>query len=170
MNWLKALPLQLALVLGTVGISFIGGCQFGQRQIDAKWKAERSAQSLAVDRQAHQAAETTHRQFQINQEISDELKKKQAALASSIPVVRDGRNGMFINSDSYHSPVPEVPRAAARVDDEAAYVVPDRAGSSLNQDCERLNSDAALTTWMVLEFQKWHVFQKNAWQQVRSDP
>jgi hypothetical protein len=109
--------------------------------------------------------DTNLRQDQINQEISNDFRKKQAALASIRPVLRDGRIGLRINADGDHSPVPEVPRVATRIVEGAAYAVPDRSESSLSQDCERLRMDALLTTWMVLEFQKWHDLQKSAWQQ-----
>lgn len=158
MSWLSSLPLQLALVFGTVGISFIGGCQFGQNRIEAKWMADRSAQAIDAAKQSQRVFDTNLRQDQINQEISHEFKEKQAALASSLPVVRDGRIGLRINTDGDHSPVPEVPGVASRIVEGAAHAVPD---SEVNGEvtCARLVSDSTETTLMLVAFQRWYMQQ-----------
>jgi hypothetical protein len=159
MNWLSSLPLQLVLVFGTVVISFIGGCQFGQNRIEARWVAERSAQAIDVARQSQRVVDTNLRQDQINQEISNEFRKKQAALASSLPVVRDGRIGLRINTDGDHSPVPEVARVASRVDEGAADAVPDPLIKEADKSCEKLALDAAETTLLLLAIQSWYTRQ-----------
>lgn len=156
MNWLSSLPLQLALVFGTVVISFIGGCQFGQNRIEAKWGAARSAQVIDAARQSQRVVDTHMRQDQINQEISNEFNKKQAALASSLPVVRDGHIGLLFQADRDHGPVPEVPSAAARVEAVAANYVFDTTESLNVLNCSQLFKDAQTTTLMLLELQRWH--------------
>lgn len=156
MNWLSSLPLQLVLVFGTVGISFIGGCQFGQNRIEAKWVAERSAQVIDAARQSQRVVEAHLRQDQINQEISNEFKKKQAALASSLPVVRDGSIGLRINADGDHSPVPEVPGATERVAPARSDSLPAYSGGAGAVSCGQLTKDAAQTTLMLVEVQRWY--------------
>ena len=156
MNWLSSLPLQLVLVFGTVGISFIGGCQFGQNRIEAKWVAEMSAKAIDAARQSQRVVDTNLRQNQINQEISNEFRKKQAALASSLPVVRDGRIGLRINADGDHSPVPEVSGVADRIEASASDALPTSQLKFQDINCQQLLKDAADTTLMLIEIQKWH--------------
>jgi hypothetical protein len=156
MSWLSSLPLQLVLVFGTVGISFIGGCQFGQHRIEAKWVAERSAQTIDAAKQSQRVVDTNLRQDQINQEISNEFRKKQAALASGLPVVRDGRIGLRINADGDHSPVPEVPGATDRVAPARSDPLPASSGDAGAVSCEQLSKDAAQTTLMLREVQRWY--------------
>lgn len=156
MSWLSSLPLQLVLVFGTVGISFIGGWQFGQHRIEAKWVAERSAQAIDAARQSQRVVDTNLRQDQINQELSHEFKKKQAALASSLPVVHDSRIGLRINAYSDHRPVPEVPGATARVETDSSNLVSNPVETLTDVDCKQLIKDAQSTTLMLLAFQRWH--------------
>ncbi|MGV0984388.1 MAG: hypothetical protein ACOYB2_07520 [Limnohabitans sp.] len=155
MNWLSSLPLQLVLVFGTVGISFIGGCQFGQHRIEAKWGAERSAQAIDAARQSQRVVDTNLRQDQINQEISNEFRKQQAALASIRPVVCDGRIGLRINPDGEDSPVPEVPGATASAAPTRSDTLPAPQGDAGAVSCEQLSKDAAQTTLMLVEIQRW---------------
>ena len=162
MNWLSSLPLQLVLVFGTVGISFIGGCQFGQNRIESKWVAERSAQTIEAARQSQRVVDTNLRQDQINQEISNEFRKKQAALASSLPVVRDGRIGLRINADGDHSSVPEVPGVASRIVEGPAHAVPLAEIETEKVKCDGLVRDAGETTLMLLSIQNWYQRQFGA--------
>jgi hypothetical protein len=156
MNWLSSLPLQIVLVFGTVVISFIGGCQFGQNRIEARWVAEQSAQAIDAAKQSQRVVDANLRQDQINQEISHEFKKKQAALASSLPVVRDGLIGLRINADGDHSPVPEVPGATDRAAPARADPLPASSRDTGTVSCEQLSKDAAQTTLMLLEVQRWY--------------
>lgn len=158
MNWLSSLPLQIVLVFGTVVISFIGGCQFGQNRIEARWVAEQSAQAIDAAKQSQRVVDANLRQDQINQEISYEFRKKQAALASGLPVVRDGRIGLRINADGDHSTVPEVPGVASRVVEGTAHAVPDPEVNG-EVTCARLVSDSTETTLMLISIQSWYMQQ-----------
>ena len=143
-------------ILTSVAVLFAGGCQFGTNRVTAKWDAEKTATSQVVAKQAEHVAAVTVQQSTINQEISNEFQKAKAAIAADrqhllarVPVrVRVG------TADST-GPVSAVPGIAARVD--AATADPVTAAV-----CEKLAEDAAQTTLMVVEFQRWYREQRDA--------
>ena len=156
LNILAALPWRLigASVLATV--LFAGGCQFGTNYVTAKWDAEKAATAEAVAKQAEHVAAVTVQQSTINQEISNEFQKAKTAIAADrlhllarVPV------RVRIEATDHPSPVPAVPVIAARTD--AATADPVSAAV-----CEKLAEDAALTTLMVVEFQRWYREQHEA--------
>ena len=155
-NILAALPWRLigASVLATV--LFAGGCQFGANRVTAKWGAEKAATAEAVAKQAEHVVAVTVQQSTINQEISNDFQKTKATIAADrqhllarVPVrVCHG------TADST-GPVPAVPGVAVRVDAATADAVSAAA-------CEKLAEDAAQTTLMVVEFQRWYREQREA--------
>ena len=148
-----ALPWRLigASVLATV--LFAGGCQFGTNRVTVKWDAEKVATAVAVAKQAEHVAAVTVHQSTINQEISNEFQQAKSAIAADrqhllarVPIrVRVG------TADS-PGPMPAVPGIAAGVDAATA----DTVSAAV---CEKLAEDAAQTTLMVIEFQRWYVRQ-----------
>ncbi len=60
-----------------------------------------------------------------------------------------------VEATDHPGPVPAVPGVAARTDATTADHVPATA-------CEKLAEDAALTTLMVVEFQRWYREQREA--------
>ena len=152
-NILAALPWRLigASVLATV--LFAGGCQFGTNRVTVKWDAEKVATAVAVAKQAEHVAAVTVHQSTINQEISNEFQQAKSAIAADrqhllarVPIrVRVG------TADS-PGPMPAVPGIAAGVDAATA----DTVSAAV---CEKLAEDAAQTTLMVIEFQRWYVRQ-----------
>ena len=155
-NILAALPWRLigASVLATV--LFAGGCQFGANRVTAQWGAEKAATAEAVAKQAEHVVAVTVQQSTINQEISNDFQKTKATIAADrqhllarVPVrVCHG------TADST-GPVPAVPGIAAGVDAATADPLPAAV-------CERLAEDAAQTTLMVVEFQRWYREQREA--------
>ena len=160
LNILAALPWRLigASVLATV--LFAGGCQFGANRVTAMWDAEKAASAIAVAKQAEHVAAVVVQQSNINQEISNDFQKAKSAIAADrqhllarVPLrVRVG------TADST-DPVPAVPGIAAGVDAATADPVPATERSGPSNACERLAEDAALTTLMVVAFQRWYVRQ-----------
>ena len=149
-NILAALPWRLigASVLATV--LFAGGCQFGTNRVTVKWDAEKVATSQVVAKQAEHVAAVVVRQSTINQEISNEFQKAKAAIVADrqhllarVPV------RLRVVAPDHPGPVPAVPGIAAGVD--AATADPVSAAA-----CEQLAEDAALTTLMVVAFQRWY--------------
>ena len=58
--------------------------------------------------------------------------------------------------------VPTVPSVAARVDAATADPIPAADQPEISAACEKLAEDAAQTTLMVVEFQRWYREQREA--------
>ena len=166
LNILAALPWRL-IGAGLLALAlFAGGCQYGERRVTARWDAEKVATAQAVVRRAQQVAAVTTHQSTINQEISNEFQTAKAAMAadrghllaravSSVAhCVRDDATGGA-------SAVPEVPAAASRTDAAPTDPVPAAGHPDDSTACEQLAEDAARTTLMVVEFQRWYREQAN---------
>ena len=155
-NILAALPWRLigASVLATV--LFAGGCQFGANRVTAQWGAEKAATAEAVAKQAEHVVAVTVQQSTINQEISNDFQKTKAAITADRQRLL-ARVPVRVRVDAADSagPVPAVPVAATRVDAATADPIPSVV-------CEKLAEDAALTTLMVVEFQRWYREQRDA--------
>ena len=152
------LPLPWRLIGASVlaAVVFVGGCQFGANRVTAKWDAEKAATSQAVAKQAENVAAAAVRQSTINEEISNEFQKAKAAIAADrqhllarVPV------RVRIDAPDHPGAMPAVPDVAPRTDAAAADPVPAAA-------CEQLAEDAAQTTLMVVEFQRWYREQREA--------
>ena len=156
---LAALPWRLigASVLATV--LFAGGCQFGTNRVTVKWDAEKTATSQVVAKQAEHVAAVTVKQSTINQEISNDFQKAKAAIAADRQhlLARVPVSVRIVAPDSA-GPVPAVPGIAAGVDAATADPVSVAV-------CERLAEDAALTTLMVVAFQRWYREQSSTFRQ-----
>ena len=166
LNILAALPWRLIGAGVLAAGLFAGGCQFGANRVTAKWDAEKVATGEAVAKQAEHVAAVTVHQSTVNQEISNDFQKAKSAIAADrqhllarVPV------SVRIVAPDHPGPVPAVPGIAARTDAAAADPVSaaDRPGVSVA--CEKLAEDAALTTLMVVEFQRWYLEQSAAFHQ-----
>ena len=163
LNILAVLPWRLigAAVLATV--LFAGGCQFGANRVTDKWGAEKAATAEAVAKQAEHVAAVTVQQSTINQEISNQFQKAKAAIAADrlhllarVPV------RVRVDAADSAGPVPAIPDVAARTDAATADTVPFAERSAPSAACEKLAEDAAQTTLMVVEFQRWYREQRDA--------
>jgi hypothetical protein len=155
-NILAALPWRLIGAAVLAAVLFAGGCQFGANRVTAKWDAEKTGTAQAVAKQAEHVAAVTVQQSTINQEISNDFQKAKAAIAA------DGRHLLArvpvrvrVDAPDHPSPVPAIPSVAAGVDAATADPVSVAA-------CEKLAEDAAQTTLMVVEFQRWYREQREA--------
>ena len=156
LNILAALPWWLIGAAVLAAVVFAGGCQFGANRVTAAWDAEKAATAEAMAKQAEHVAAVTVQQSTINQEISNEFQKAKAAIAADrqhllarIPV------RVRVVAPDHPGPVPAVPGVAAGADAATADPVPVAA-------CEKLAEDAAQTTLMVVEFQRWYRDQREA--------
>ena len=155
-NILATLPWRLIAAGVLAAGLFTGGCQFGADRVTAKWDAEKVATAEAVAKQAEHVAAVAVQQSNINQEISNDFQKAKAAIAADrqhllarVPV------RVRIDAPDHPGPVSAVPDVAPRTDAAAADPVPAAA-------CEKLAEDAAQTTLMVVEFQRWYREQRDA--------
>ena len=153
LNILAALPWRLIAPGVLAAMLFAGGCQFGANRITAKWDAEKVATAEAVARQAEHVAAVAVQQSTINQEISNEFQQAKSAIAADRQHLL-ARVPVRVRVDAADStgPVPAIPDVATRTDAATADTV-------FTAACEQLAEDAALTTLMVLEFQRWYVRQ-----------
>ncbi len=153
LNILAALPWRLIGASVLAAGLFAGGCQFGADRVTAKWDAEKVETSQVVAKQAEHVAAVAVQQSTINQEISNDFQKAKAEITADrqhllarVPV------RVRVEATDHPGPVPAIPSIAARVDAVTADPVSVAA-------CEKLAEDAAQTTLMVVEFQRWYVRQ-----------
>ena len=163
LNILAALPWRLIAAGVLAAGLFASGCQFGANRVTAKWDAEKAATSQAVAKQAENVAAAAVRQSTINEEISNEFQKAKAAIAADrqhllarVPV------RVRIDAPDHPGAMPAVPDVAPRTDAATADPVPAAEQSATNAACEKLAEDAAQTTLMVVEFQRWYRDQREA--------
>ena len=159
LNILAALPWQLIGAAVLAAVLFAGGCQFGANRITAKWDTEKVATAEVVAKQAEHVAAVTVQQSAINQEISNEFQQAKAALVADrqhllarIPV------RVRVEAPDHPGTMPAVPGIAAGVDAATADPVSVAV-------CEKLAEDAAQTTLMVVEFQRWYREQSSTFRQ-----
>ena len=158
-NILAALPWRLigASVLATV--LFAGGCQFGTNRVTVKWDAEKAATAEAVAKQAEHVAAVAVQQSNINQEISNDFQKAKAAISTDrLHLLARVPKRVRVDAPDHPGPVPAVPGIAAGVDAATADPVSVAV-------CEKLAEDAAQTTLMVVEFQRWYREQSSTFRQ-----
>ena len=156
LNILAALPWRLIAAGVLAAVLFAGGCQFGANRVTAQWDAEKAETAQSVAKQAEHVAAVAVQQSTINQEISNDFQKAKAAIAADrrhllarVPV------RLRVVAPDHPGPVPAVPDVAAGVDAAAA----DAVSAAV---CEKLAEDAAQTTLMVVEFQRWYREQRDA--------
>ena len=160
---LKWLPWRLIGAAALALAVFVGGYRYGEQHVTAQWDAEKAAQAQAVAKQAAQVAAVTTHQTNIDQEISNEFETEKAR------IVADRRHllARVPRRVRHHAPsgagaVPEVPVATARTDAAPANPVPAAGQQASAATCEKLAEDAAQTTLMVVEFQRWYREQAKA--------
>ena len=156
LNILAALPWRLIAPGVLAAMLFAGGCQFGANRITAKWDAEKVATSQAVAKQAEHVAAVAVQQFTINQEITNEFQKAKAAIsADRLHLLARVPVRVRVDATDHPGAVPAVPDTTARIDAATADPVPAAV-------CEKLATDAAHTTLMVVAFQRWYREQRYA--------
>ncbi len=164
---LKLLPWRLIGVAALALAVFVGGYRYGEQRVTARWDAEKAAQARVVAKQAEQVAAITTHQSTINQEISNEFKTEKARIVADrrhllARVPRRVRH----HAAAHSGPVPEVPAVAAGTDAAPTNPVPAAGQQDAGHTCEKLADDAAQTTLMVVEFQRWYREQARAFNQT----
>jgi hypothetical protein len=153
---LATLPWRLIGGAVVAAVLFAGGCQFGTNRVAAKWDAEKSATAQTVAKQAEHVAAVTVQQSTINQEISNDFQKAKAEItADRQHLLARVPERVRVDAPDHPDPVPAVAGVAAGVDAAAA----DPVSAAV---CEKLAADAAHTTLMVVEFQRWYREQRDA--------
>ena len=147
-NWSHILDALLLL------IALLCGMQMGESRVQKAWDAEKQKIALAQARQERHVADVRLTQSQITQEISNEYAKRSKMLADRQP---DSRAGGVCNvppTGGRDLPaVPETPAGAAPARTDS---LPASSGDAREVSCEQLSKDAALTTLLLLEVQRWY--------------
>lgn len=163
MSWLSRFMLaNWSHILGALIllISLLFGMQIGASRVQKAWDAEKQKIALTQARQEQRVADVRQTQAQITQEISNEYAKRSKLLADRQP---DSRTGGVCNIPSAGgrdlSAVPEAPAGAAPARSDP---LPASSGDAGAVSCEKLSKDAAQTTLMLTELQRWYVLQSEA--------
>ncbi len=160
MNWLARLLISnwtLVLVpIVLLGV-WLSGVWVGEGRTQRAWDTERHQVALAQARAEQKSADIKRSQEQINHEISNEFNQRSAQLAADL------QSGRFVrvrsspeDSGGRVSAVSATPRSIA---EEASDPVPVTFGDEGTVSCDQLSKDAAQTTLMILEIQRWYEFQ-----------
>ncbi len=170
MNFFAALPWRLVAACALASVLFVGGCQYGENRITTKWNTEKTATAQVVTKQAEHVAAVTVQQSTINQEISNEFQKTKAALSADrhILLARVPER-VRVDIPNSASTVFGVPVIAAGLDAATADVIPVADHPTNSTACQKLAEDAAQTTLMVVEFQKWYRQQATEVNELATD-
>jgi hypothetical protein len=160
MSWLTRLLISnwsLALAPIVLLCIWLSGVWVGEGRTQRAWDAERHQAELAQTREEQKSADIKRSQEQINHEISNEFNQRSAQLAADL------QSGRFVrvrsspeDSGGRVSAVSATPRSIA---EEASDPVPVTFGDEGTVSCDQLSKDAAQTTLMILEIQRWYEFQ-----------
>ena len=165
MNWITRFLLgRWSPILGglVLFMALIIGIQIGQSRVQRAWDAEKQQAALIQAKQEQRVADTVHAQKTINKEISNEFQTKKGMLAGLRPALRSGDAGLRIQPTHDSITMHAVSSIATGVAAAPTDAVPNSTGSAVSIQCEQLARDAAETTLMVLELQKWYSKQAAA--------
>ncbi len=147
-NWSHLLDAILLLV------ALLCGMQMGESRVQKAWDAEKQKIALAQARQERHVADVRLTQTQITQEIANEYAKRAKLLADRQP---DGRAGGVCNVPAACGrDLPAIPEAPAGAAETSSDPLPATSGDAGAVSCEQLSKDAAQTTLMLVEIQRWY--------------
>jgi hypothetical protein len=150
-NWSHIMDAFLLLM------ALLCGIQMGESRVQKAWDAEKQTIALAQARQEQHVADVRQSQTQITQEISNEYAKRSKLLDDRQP---DSRVGRMCNVPATGGrDLPAVPKAPAGAAPTRSDPLPAPSGDAGEVSCEQLSKDAALSTLMLLEIQRWYELQ-----------
>ncbi len=167
MSWLTRFLISnwsLALVPIVLLCVWLSGVWVGEGRTQRAWDAERHQAELSQARAEQKSSDIKRSQEQINHEISNEFNQRSALLAANL------QSGGFVRlrsnpTDSVEqlSPVPATSKAVAQ---GATDPVSATTGDEAKVSCGQLAEDAAQTTLMLIEMQRWYERQVEAAQRL----
>jgi hypothetical protein len=147
-NWswlMDGLLLLMALIIGI---------QVGESHVHKEWNAEKTKNAESVAKLEQHVVDVKLMQTQINQEISNDFLKKSKHLAERLPDPRFVGVCNIPTAGGRDLPaVAESPAGAAQTRSDP---LPAPSGDSGAVSCEQLSKDAAQTTLMLVELQRWY--------------
>ncbi len=163
MNWLTRLLISnwrlVLMPIVLLGV-WLSGVWVGGGRIQRAWDAERHQVALAQAREEQKSADIKRSQEQINHEISIEFNQRSAQLATgwkSGDLVRVCRNP----TNSFEQ-LPSVPATSRGFAQGTTDPVSASTGDEGKVSCGQLAEDAAQTTLMLIEMQRWYERQVQA--------
>lgn len=163
MNWLNRFLLaNWSHILDGILLlaALLCGMQMGESRVQKAWNAEKQKIAQAQVRQEQHVADVRLTQSQITQEISNEYAKRSKLLADRQP---DSRAGGVCNvAATGGRDLPAVSEAHARAAPARSDPLSAPSGDAGAVSCEQLNRDAAQTTLMLTELQRWYALQSEA--------
>lgn len=157
MNWLNRFLLANwshifdALLLT---MALLCGMQVGESRVQKDWDAEKQKIALAQARQEQRVADVRLTQSQITQEISNEYAKRSKLLADRQPDAHVG--GVCNITTAGGRDMPAVSEASERAAPTRSDPLLAPQGDAGVVSCEQLSKDAAQTTLMLMEVQRWY--------------
>ena len=157
MNWIRAfLELNKSLFLKGLLLlmAFLLGLQMGQSRLQRRWDAEKQTVQIAQAKQEQHAADVAQVQNQISKEISDDYRKKSIFFTGRAVVSGRVLDRPKISSDGLSA----VSTNSEGVTDDASDIAPATFRDEVTPlNCEQLRRDAAQTTLMLIEIQRWYL-------------
>ena len=156
MSWFRAfLELNKSLFLmGLLLMAFLLGLQMGQSRLQRRWDAEKQTVQIAQAKQEQHAADVAQVQNQISKEIADDYRKKASLLASRTVV----SERVLDNSEFSSGSLSAVSENSERVVDGSSDPEPAAFRDEVDGlSCVQLLRNAAQTTLMLIEIQRWYV-------------
>ena len=163
MNWLNRFMLaNCSYVFDALflTLALLCGVQFGESRVQKAWDAERQKIAQIEAKQEQHVADVQLSQSQITQEISHEFAERSNLLAARQPDTRAG--GMCDIPTTSGRNMSTVSKAPTRVAPNRSDPLPASQGDAANVSCEQLSKDAAQTTLMLTELQRWYILQSQA--------
>ena len=157
MNWLNRFMLaNWSHILNAFFLlmALLCGMQMGESRVQKAWDAEKQKIALAQARQEQHVADVRLTQTQITQEISNEYAKRSKLLADRQPDTRT--DGVCNVPATGGRDLPSIPEAPARASPARSDSLPASSGDVGEVSCEQTRKDAAQTTLMLLEVQRWY--------------
>ncbi|PUE33221.1 hypothetical protein [Limnohabitans sp. Hippo4] len=164
MSWLSRFTLaNWSHILGALIllIVLLFGMQIGASRVQKSWDLEKLEIALTQARQEQRVADVQLTQSQITQDISNEYAKRSKLLADR---QLDSRAGGVCNIPATSvRDLPAVSEAPARAAPARSDPLSASSDDARAVSCEQLSKDAAQTTLMLTELQRWYVLQSESY-------
>jgi hypothetical protein len=140
-------------------MALIIGIQIGESHVHKEWNAEKSKNEQFAAKLEQHVADVKLMQNQINQEISNDFSKKSKLLAERLPDPRSF--GVCYSTATSTRDLPPVSEPATGTSATGPNAVPSPSGDTSAISCEKIIQDAAQTTLMLDDLQRWQRRQEN---------
>lgn len=141
-------------------MALLCGIQVGESRVQKAWDSEKTKIALVQAKQEQRVADVRQSQSQITQEISHEFSKRSKLLADHQPDNRVGR--VCDIPATCGGDMPTFSEASARAAPTRSDPLSATQRDAREVSCEQLSEDAAQTTLMLLEVQRWYLKQSIA--------